>query len=66
MKFGARQELKSVIQWKNSSKRKSMLITWAKLFVKPAKHKTLHKNNSVNVSVYNEHKFHVWKKETVQ
>lgn len=66
MKFGARLELKNVKQWKNNSKRKSMLTIWVKPFVKLAKRKTLLRNSSVSVSVYNEHKFHVWKKEVAQ
>ena len=66
MKFGVRQELKSVMQWKSNSKRKSMLTIWVKSFVKFAKRKTLLRNSSVSVSVYNEHKFHVWKKEVAQ
>ena len=66
MKFGARLELKSVMQWKNNSKRKSMLTIWVKPFVKLAKRKTLLRNSSVSVSVYNEHKFHVWKKDVSQ
>ena len=66
MKFGERLELKSVMQWKKNSKRKSMLTIWGKPFAKPAKRKTLLRNSSVSVSVYNEHKFHVWKKEEAQ
>ena len=66
MKFGVRQELKSVMQWKSNSKRKSMLTIWVKSFVEFAKRKTLLRNSSVSVSVYNEHKFHVWKKEVAQ
>lgn len=62
MKFGARQEPKSVTLWKNNSKRKSTLIIWAKLYVKLVKRKTLPRNSSVNVSVYNVRKFHAWKK----
>ena len=66
MKFGARLELKNVTQWKNNSKRKSMLTIWVKPFVKLAKHRTLPRNSSVNVSVFNGHKFHVWKKDVAQ
>ena len=43
-----------------------MLTIWVKPFVKLAKRKTLLRNSSVSVSVYNEHKFHVWKKEVAQ
>ena len=66
MKFGARLELKSVMLWKNNSTRKSMLTIWVKPFVKLAKRKILLRNSSVSVSVYNEHKFHVWKKDVAQ
>ena len=43
-----------------------MPIIWAKQFVMLVKHRILHKNNLVNVLVYNGHKFRVWKKEVAQ
>ena len=43
-----------------------MLTIWVKPFVKLAKRKILLRNSSVSVSVYNEHKFHVWKKDVAQ
>lgn len=36
-----------------------MPIIWAKQFVKLVKHRISPKNSSVNVLVYNVHKFHV-------